>query len=304
MSQTVQAGRLGRVRDREVTVVSPWIVVPALLPVIVFSVYPLLQGIYLGFTDAQSGAVGSAEFNGLDNYLQLLHSPHFWDSFRVGAVWGFGVTVLQFFASLGLALLLNADLRFRWLARTLAIAPWAMPPVVVGYTWRLVYAENGLLNSTLSAVGIDTGNTGWLSSDFWALPAVIVVGVWAGMPQTTVVLLAGLQSVPHELKEAAMLDGAGPLRVFAAVTWPHLRAIALAIATLDFIWIFNSFGLVYVLTAGGPGGSTRLPMLFAYSEAFTYGNYGVGAAIGNVLTIITAVVVIAFLALSFRGDKR
>lgn len=270
--------------------------IPALIPVVLFSLYPLLRGIYLGFTDAQAGRNATTSFTGFDNYVQMLGDSFFWESFRIGLIWAFSVTILQFVASLGLALLLNQKLRMRWLARTLALVPWAMPPVVIGVMWRLVYHPNaGILNSVLKDLGIIDSNVEWLSSLSLALPAVIVVGVWAGMPQTTVVLLAGLQSVSTELKEAASVDGAGPWQKFRAVTWPALRQVALAMSTLDFIWNFNSFGLVYVLTEGGPGGSTRLPLLFAYEEAFRYGNYGYAAALGNAMVIVIAVFVVVYL---------
>lgn len=277
--------------------------VPALIPVVLFSMYPLLRGIYLGFTDAEAGRNSQTSFTGFDNYTQLLGDSYFWDSFRIGLIWAFGVTILQFFASLGLALLLNQKLRLRWLARTLALVPWAMPPVVIGIMWRLVYHPNaGILNSTLRDLGIIDSNVEWLSSLSLALPAVIVVGVWSGMPQTTVVLLAGLQSVSEELKEAAAVDGAGPWQRFRNVTWPALRPIVTAMTTLDFIWNFNSFSLVYVLTEGGPGGSTRLPMLFAYEEAFRYGNYGYAAALGNAMVLVIAVFVVFYLRRRYREE--
>lgn len=277
--------------------------VPALIPVVLFSMYPLLRGIYLGFTDAEAGRNSETAFTGFENYSQLLGDSYFWDSFRIGLIWAFGVTILQFFASLGLALLLNQKLRLRWLARTLALVPWAMPPVVIGIMWRLVYHPNaGILNSTLKDLGIIDSNVEWLSSLSLALPAVIVVGVWSGMPQTTVVLLAGLQSVSEELKEAAAVDGAGPWQRFRNVTWPALRPIVTAMTTLDFIWNFNSFSLVYVLTEGGPGGSTRLPMLFAYEEAFRYGNYGYAAALGNAMVLVIAVFVVFYLRRRYREE--
>ncbi|WP_116952247.1 carbohydrate ABC transporter permease [Jiangella endophytica] len=277
--------------------------VPALIPVVLFSLYPLLRGIYLGFTDAQAGRNSETTFTGFENYSQLLGDSYFWDSFRIGLIWAFGVTILQFFASLGLALLLNQKLRLRWLARTLALVPWAMPPVVIGIMWRLVYHPNaGILNSVLKDLGIIDSNIEWLSSLSLALPAVIIVGVWSGMPQTTVVLLAGLQSVSEELKEAAAVDGAGPWQRFRNVTWPALRPIVTAMTTLDFIWNFNSFSLVYVLTEGGPGGSTRLPMLFAYEEAFRYGNYGYAAALGNAMVLVIAVFVVFYLRRRYREE--
>ncbi|UPK76824.1 sugar ABC transporter permease [Nocardioidaceae bacterium SCSIO 66511] len=272
------------------------LLLPALLPILVLSVYPLLRGVYLGFTDARAGYNLQTNFIGLDNYRELLSDELFWESFRIGLVWTVSVTVIQFFLALGLALLLNLDLRGRLLARTLAVVPWAMPPVVVGIMWSLVYRPDaGLLNEILYRVGLEDLGANWLGEFHTALPAVIVVGVWAGMPVTTVVLLASLQGVPHELHEAAAIDGASAWSRFKNITWPHLRSVVAAITTLNFIWNFNSFDLVYVLTKGGPGGKTTLPMLFAYDEAFRYGNYGYAAALGNVMVLIVLVFILIYL---------
>ncbi|MFJ9409662.1 carbohydrate ABC transporter permease [Streptomyces sp. NPDC101393] len=280
-----------------------FLVLPALIPILVLSVGPLLYGIGLAFTDAQSGRTQPTQFVGLLNFSDLLHDTLFWDSFRIGLVWAVGVTVPQFFLALGLALLLNLNLRMRWLARALAIIPWAMPEVVVGIMWRLVYhPDAGVLNETLRNLGL-AGSEGrdWLSGLATALPAVILVGVWAGMPQTTVSLLAGLQNVPRELHEAAAMDGAGAWRRFRTVTWPALRPIALAISALNFIWNFNSFALVFVLTDGGPGGRTRLPMLFAYEEAFRYGQFGYAAAMGLAMVAVISILLAVYLAGRLKG---
>ncbi|ETK32617.1 carbohydrate ABC transporter permease [Microbispora sp. ATCC PTA-5024] len=261
------------------------LLLPALVPVLVLSVGPLVYGILLAFTDARSGRNSVTSFTGLANVADLLGDSDFWGSFRVGLVWGVSVTVLQFLASLGLALLLDQNLRFRGLARVLALVPWAMPPVVTGLMWRLVYhPDAGLLNALL---GTDVD---WLNDFSLALPAVIVVGVWTGMPQTTVVLLAGLQGVPKELHEAVSVDGAGTWRRFWNVTLPQLRPVIVAITSLDFVWNINQFSLVYVLTQGGPGGRTRLPMLFAYEEAFRYGFFGYAATLGVAVTLVVLAV--------------
>ncbi|MFI8190008.1 carbohydrate ABC transporter permease [Streptomyces sp. NPDC085946] len=278
-----------------------FLVLPALLPILVLSVGPLLYGVSLAFTDAQSGRTTPTRWIGLLNFRDLLHDTLFWESFRIGLVWAVGVTVPQFLLALGLALLLGQELRLRWLARALAIVPWAMPEVVVGVMWRLVYhPDAGVLNETLRDLGLGGGRD-WLSGLATALPAVVVVGVWAGMPQTTVALLAGLQNTPRELHDAAAVDGAGAWRRFRAVTWPALRPVALAITALNFIWNFNSFALVYVLTSGGPGGRTRLPMLFAYEEAFRYGQFGYAAAMGCVMVAAVSVLLAVFLAGRLKG---
>ncbi|MFG2193423.1 carbohydrate ABC transporter permease [Streptomyces sp. NPDC048639] len=282
------------------------LVLPALLPILVLSVGPLLYGIALAFTDAQSGRTEATEWIGLLNFSDLLRDTLFWESFRIGAVWAVGVTVPQFLLALGLALLLHQDLRLRWLARALAIVPWAMPEVVVGIMWRLTYhPDAGILNETLRDLRLGDG-TDWLAGLSTALPAVIVVGVWAGMPQTTVALLAGLQTVPRELHEAAAMDGAGAWRRFRTVTWPAIRPVALAISALQLIWNVNSFALVYVLTSGGPGGRTRLPMLFAYEEAFRYGQFGYAAAMGCVMVALISLLLAVYLVgrLQERGEER
>lgn len=276
------------------------LVLPALIPVVLFSAYPLIQGIFLGFTDARAGLNMPVNFNGLENYSKLSGNALFWNSFGIGLVWAFSVTILQFFTSLGLALLLNLNLKMRWLARTLALVPWAMPPVIIAIMWRLMLNPTyGPINQTMGQLGLPS-DINWLGDASIALPVVIVVGVWAGMPQTTITLLAGLQGIQSELLEAAAIDGAGTWSRFWHVTLPGLRPIAVAITTLDLIWNFNSFALVYVLTAGGPGGTTMLPMLFAYNEAFRYGNFGYAAAMGNVMVIVIAF----FLFFYLRGQMR
>ena len=272
------------------------LLIPALLPIVILSVIPLVRGIYLGFTDAQAGFEITTNFIGLDNFRALLEDDLFVKSFKIGLIWSVAVTAIGFCFALGLALLLSQDLKGRWLARSLALVPWAMPAVVVGIMWKLFFQpQAGILNEILRRTHIPGETTDWLSSFTWALPAVILVGVWAGMPQTTVALLAGLQSIQDELHEAAAVDGATAWQRFRTITLPQLRPVIIAITTLDFIWNFNSFGLVYVLTEGGPAGKTQLPMLFAYSQAFEYGQFGYASALGSAMVIVIACVLVFYL---------
>jgi multiple sugar transport system permease protein len=205
------------------------------------------------------------------------------------------VTAIQFCLALGLALLLSQSLRGRWLARSLALIPWAMPPVVVGIMWKLFYQPQAGSSTRRSAARAYQARTSTgLSSFSWALPAVILVGVWAGMPQTTIALLAGLQSIQDDMHEAAAVDGATAWQRFRTITLPQLRPVIIAITTLDFIWNFNSFGLVYVLPTGA-GGKTELPMLFAYNQAFKYGEFGYAAALGCAMVLVIAGVAVFYL---------
>ena len=288
-----------RARRREATI----LVTPSVILITVLSVAPLVMGIALAFTNARLVRTPDYSFVGLANFQKLLGNTMFWQSFRIGLIWAFSVTVLQLVAAMGLALLLNSNLHFQGLARVLALIPWAMPPVVVAIMWQMIYSANaGPLNAFLGKLGLPS-DINWLGSFSTALPAVIVVGVWVGMPQTTVTLLAGLQQVPHELYEAAALDGAGAGRQFLSVSLPALRAIITSITSLNFIWNFNSFSLVYVLTGGGPGGKTMLPMLYTYIEAFQNRNVGYAGAMGIVMVFVVVVLLGFYLWSQFRVDK-
>ena len=288
----------GRARRVEAAV----LVIPALIPILIFSVAPLLSGIGLAFTDASLRRNATNQFIGLQNFADLLGDTMFWESFRIGMVWAVSVTTLQLVAGLVLALLLNANLRFQGLARVLALIPWAMPPVVVAIMWQLIYSTNGPLNAVLSLFG-PTVTTNWLGDFSTALPAVIVVGVWVGMPQTTITLLAALQQIPTEQVEAAAMDGANAWRRFRHVSLPAIRPVMASITSLNFIWNFNSFGLVYVMTEGGPGGRTMLPMLFTYLEAFKSRNLGYASAMGCVLVLIVVLLLAIYLWSQFREKE-
>ena len=272
------------------------LLIPALLPILVLSVAPLARGIYLGFTDSRAGLGVTTHFIGIDNFRALIHDTLFVNSFKIGLIWAACVTAIQFCLALGLALLLSQPLHGRWLARSLALVPWAMPSVLVGIMWKLFFQpQAGILNEALYRAHLPGSNIDWLSDFTWALPAVILVGVWAGMPQTTVALLAGVQSVSDDLHEAAAVDGATAWQRFRTITLPQLRPVIIAITTLDLIWNFNSFGLVYVLTQGGPGHSTELPMLFAYNEAFKYGEFGYASALGDAMVVVITCFLIVYL---------
>jgi multiple sugar transport system permease protein len=270
--------------------------IPALVPILVLSVAPLVRGMYLGFTDSRAGFGVPTHFIGFDNFRAAWHDSLFVNSFKIGLIWAGSVTAIQFCLALGLALLLSQPLRGRWLARSLALVPWAMPSVMVAIMWRLFFQpQAGILNEALYRAHLPGSQIDWLSDFTWALPAIILVGVWAGMPQTTVALLAGVQSIRDDLHEAAAVDGASTLQRFWTITLPQLRPVIVAITTLDFIWNFNSFGLVYVLTGGGPGHKTELPALFTYNEAFKYGEFGYASALGDVMVVVIAVVLMLYL---------
>jgi multiple sugar transport system permease protein len=278
------------------------LLLPALIPVLLLSLFPLLRGVYLGFTDYRLGE--TIRFNGLDNYTRMLHDVYFWQSFQVGFIWTIVVTAGQVLLGLCLALLLHRKMRFTSIYSTLMLVPWAMPPIIRGIVWRQVYdPDTGILNAVLIRSGLIHQNINWLSSFEYVIPAVIVAGIWGEIPKAAVFLLAGLQAIPDDLYEAARIDGAGTWKEFTRITLPMLAPVMAAVISLSFMWNFNTFGIVWVLTQGGPGGLTRLPMLAAYEEAFRYGYVGYAAAIGNVMVVIISIVLFGYLRVQLKESR-
>lgn len=275
---------------------------PVILLVSVFSLFPLLRGIYLGFTDYRLG--DPISFNGLDNYVQLFNDEYFWDSFKIGMIWTFIVTALQVSLGLGLALLLNNKIKFVALYTVLILIPWATPPIIRGILWRQMYEPNaGAVNILLTDLGLITAPINWLTSFEYVIPAVIVAGVWGEISKAAIFLLAGLQTISNDLYEASKIDGAGLWDQFWHITLPVLKPVLAAIVSLTFMWNFNTFGIIWVLTQGGPGGMTRLPMLAAYEEGFRYGYIGYAAAIGNVMVIILSLMLFMYIRVQLRERK-
>lgn len=272
---------------------------PVILLVTIFSLAPLLRGIYLGFTDYRLG--DPISFNGIENYIQLFNDEYFWSSFKIGMVWTFVVTALQVTLGLGLALLLNTKIRFVSFYTILILIPWATPPIIRGILWRQMYEPNtGAVNILLSDAGLISAPINWLSSFEYVIPAVIVAGIWGEISKAAIFLLAGLQTISNDLYEASTIDGAGIWDQFWDITVPVLKPVLAAIVSLTFMWNFNTFGIIWVLTQGGPGGMTRLPMLAAYEEGFRYGYIGYAAAIGNVMVIILSMMLFMYIRVQLR----
>ena len=195
--------------------------------------------------------------------------------------------MLQFFASLGLALLLNLDLKLRWLARTLALVPWAMPPVIVAIMWRLMLnPTSGPVNEMLARARLRRRDQLARRHLHRACRRSSSSACGRGCRRRRSRCSPACSPCPTSCTRRRRSTAPATLAPLPHVTLPSLRPIIVAITTLDLISNFNSFALVYVLTAGGPGGKTMLPSLFVYNEAFRYGNWGYAAAMGNVMVVV------------------
>lgn len=247
---------------------------------------------------------GEMHFVGLQNYAQMISDPVFHIALRNTAIWTLGVVSLQYLLGLVVALLLNEPIPLRGLFRGLVLVPWVVPSVVAALDWRWIYAPDyGILNYVLSSIGVISDPLQWLSDRHLAMLAVIIVGVWKSTPFMAVVLLAGLQSIPKELYDAAEVDGASMLQRFWYITFPNLRYLSMIVTMLAIIWTFNDFDIVYVMTKGGPSNATHLLSTYAYLSAFTYSDLGYAAAISVVMLVILLVFAIFYSRMLTKGNE-
>src|SRR2546427_10132551 len=256
-------------------------VLPALLHLIVFKFYPMVAAFRLSFYNYD--LMTPPVFHGLRNYRSVWNNPLFHQSFWVSVKYMFGVSVPEWFLALALALalLLNRRLPGRPLIRLAYFLPIAMSQIVVALVWKFMYNPLGVVNTILGAVGVERIN--WLATEESALPALILIGIWRGIPLFGVIYLAGLQSIPKEYHEAATVDGAGPWQAFVHVTIPLLMPTILFVMVMSLLSAMKVFLNPLVMTEGGPNGTTRVLPYFIYETAFAYHRMGEAAAASLVL---------------------
>ncbi|KKD06336.1 carbohydrate ABC transporter permease [Streptomyces sp. WM6386] len=266
-----------------------WFALPAILLFAFVVLVPSARGVYYAFTD-WDGLDPDFAFVGLDNFTAMLS-----DSDATQAIWhtlliAVSITVVQNAVGLLLALGVNSAIKSRNALRVFLFAPAVITPIVTAYLWRNLLGPDGAVNSALGAVGLDGSRQDWLGSPRLALWSVIGVIVWQYAGYSMVIFLAGLQSVPKEIHEAAAIDGAGPVRRFWSVTRPLLAPALTINLMLSIIGGIKLFDQVYALTGGGPGHATDTLSTLIYKDAFTLGEFGYSIALAVVLTIIVAVV--------------
>jgi multiple sugar transport system permease protein len=263
---------------------------PAIILLFLFFLVPVAAGLLLSLTDFDIYAIGSpglVRFVGLDNYQRLLSDGTFWMALGNTLKFVFLGGPLSIGVSLGAALLLNAKLvKMRGFFRTVYFAPVVTTLVSVAIVWRYLYhPKYGLLNFILGLVGI--GPIDWLGDPQWAMPAIILLAVWKNFGYNMLIFVAGMQTIPENLYEAAAIDGAGPFRRFLHITVPGLGPTFLFVSVTTMIGFFQLFAEPYVMTQGGPLGATRSLVLFMYEEGFRWWRMGMAAAVAGVLLVIT-----------------
>jgi len=262
------------------------LLVPSLAVVFGIILYPLLRTLWTSLFDVNSPFPGHYPFVGLGNYRRTLANPDFWAAVRRTSYFTVVSTFLELGFGLLLGLLMNVRFKGRWILRSIVILPWALPTIVNGTMWRWIYnPEYGALNALLTQVHILPHYRSWLGSPFLALNMVIVADVWKNTPLAAFLILAGLQTIPRELFEAARVDGAGPIRSFVNITLPLLTSTILVILVVRTIEAFKVFDIIYVMTRGGPANGTQTVAYYAYLQAFSNQLFGYGAALAYLIAL-------------------
>ncbi|MFI7273330.1 carbohydrate ABC transporter permease [Streptomyces sp. NPDC049879] len=296
----------GRLRRRLNTYWYAWAMVAPVVAVIGAIIgWPLVRGIWLSLTDADEANVerqigvnhieATYEFVGLDNYRDILQDGAFWDRLGWTVVWTVACVGITFTLGLTLATMLNRAFRGRTLYRMALILPWAIPAFVSVFAWRMLFNErNGILNGVLDNAGID--GVPWLSDPTWAKVAVIGVNVWLGVPFMLIAMLGALQSIPAEQYEAAEMDGANAWQRFTHITLPGIRPVAMTVVLLSTVWTFNMFPVIFLLTRGGPAGSTDILVTEAFRLAFVSSprDFANSAAWGVLILLLLVLFAIAY----------
>ncbi|HXS30366.1 MAG TPA: sugar ABC transporter permease [Steroidobacteraceae bacterium] len=269
---------------------------PAVLATLALVFVPMLQAVFTSLQHNILWKPRDVRFIGLDNYLAIAQDPVAWSSLGRTLLW-IGLTVpLQLALGLATALLLNQQFRWRGLARSLILIPWALPSVVIALMWAWMYQPQvGLFNDLLLRLGVVSSAVPWLAQPGTALYAIIVALVWQGFPFFAIMILAGLQTIPASLYEAAAVDGATPWQQFREVTLPGLKGVLVTAVMLRLIWVANSIDVILVMTGGGPGYATHTLPLYAFKRTYGSMDFGYGTALACTFSLLLLGLIVLYL---------
>ncbi len=285
------------------TKIFPYLLIaPVLIYVLIFLVFPFFYGIGISLTDKKIGS--SVNFIGLKNYVQLLKEPKFVTSIKNTMTYTVISVLLKVILGMAMALVLNAKICGRSLARGLLLIPWAVPTTVSIYVWKWMFADTGgVLNAMLMGTGVVDQKIAWLSTPAMAMSAIVLVNVWRGAPFIGISVLSGLQTISSDLYESATVDGAGAFARFCYITIPSIKNVLMLSTLVTTIWTFNDFEIIWLLTKGGPLNSTQVISTYSYQAGILQMDFGkaVAASIMFLPVIIVIVNIITGYTLK-KGD--
>jgi multiple sugar transport system permease protein len=280
-----------------------------LLPLVAYLLacyaYPLLTTVDLSVRDytVRTFVHGGAPLIGIGNYLTVFADPTFGTALLNTTVFTGASLVFQYGIGLALAVFFAHNFRLSATLRALFLVPWLLPLIVSASTWAwMLNSETGLVNALLTAVGLDPVN--WLTSPGWSLVAVTVANIWIGVPFNLVVLHSGLKNIPAQVYEASALDGASAWQTFRHITFPMLRPVSAVTLLLGLVYTLKVFDIIWIMTRGGPNGSSTTLATWSYELGFgsMLPRFGPSAAVGNVLILIAVVAGLFYLRLQRRQE--
>src|SRR5262245_4474176 len=301
-------GRRSQLSARTKQQLAAWLfLAPAIAYVLFAFALPIAYNVMLSFerTSPETIANFRAPYAGLDNYRFVLHDPTSRDAISRTLVFTAGSLFFQFIIGFSLALLFSVRFPGRTLARSLVVVPWLLPLIVTGVIFRFMFqAEGGAVNQLLTTVGLVDRPTQWLNDPQLALWTILIANIWLGVPFFTLLLYSALQEVPQEVREAAIIDGAGPWQRLRLVIVPIILPVIEVTLLLGFVFTVKVFDLVIGLTGGGPANATQLITTWSYNLSFQVFSFGQGAALNNVLLVLALICAPLYLWLSRASLRR
>jgi multiple sugar transport system permease protein len=285
---------------------SPYLfLLPAVAFLLAFAVYPIVTTVIYSFRSVTVTGLltGQLPFVGLANYREVLSDPDFRHSVQISLIFTIASVAFQFVIGFALAVLFNERFPGRGVLRGLVMVGWVLPLVVVGTTFKWMFQSGtGVINALLKAVDPSLA-VGWLEQPHSSLTAIILTNIWLGVPFDMAMLLAGLQSIPATVYEAARIDGASAVQRFRYMTLPLMRGPSLIVATLGIIYTMNVFEIILIMTGGGPGDSTTVVPYFAYLRVFKFFKVGQASAVTVLMLCFLALVSALYLRLLRRSER-
>ena len=272
-------------------------IAPALVGFLAFYIWPLLRGIYLSFT--KFNLLTPPQFNGLANYIRMVHDPIFWNALWVTLEYVVINIGLQTVLALAIAVMMQRLTKRTWL-RSIVLTPYLVSNVVAAmiFLWILDY-QLGIGNNILAWLGI--GRVPFLSSGGWAIPTIALINVWRHVGYTALLIFAGLQTIPEYVYEAARVDGASEFRMFRSITVPLLRPILALVLIISIIGSFQVFDTVAITTQGGPVNASRVLQYYIYDQAFTRFSFGYASTLAVGLLVVLVAISFAQYRLTRAG---
>jgi multiple sugar transport system permease protein len=278
---------------------------PMIAALLLISAIPIGYSFWISLQKYNLRQPNNIRFSGLDNYISVLGNAEFWQSMKVTLTFTFGALIFEVLTGVLLALLLNEKFAGRGVLRSIMLLPWAIPGVIAGVMWKWIFNPRfGVLNGLLMQLGVIDEYQSWVGADpNMAMAALIFVQVWNAVPFNTIVLLAALQGIPSDLYEAATVDRAGMWSRFRYITLPWLAQPIMIIMILATMGGLRVFDLIYTLTGGGPGDSTRVVTFTAWKKAFDALDFGTANAYAYILTFFTLIIGLIYIRILYKSGE-